>query len=47
MINNDILDDNINVSRDIVALFYSSYKCYNLISNSNKIRSEIVRYKSI
>ena len=47
MINNNILDDNINVSRDIVASSYSSYKCYNLIDNLNKIRYKTVRYKSI
>ena len=47
MINDNILNDNINVSKDIVASLCSSYKCYNLIDNSNKIRYEIVRCKSI
>ena len=47
MINDDILDDNTNISKDIVASLCNSYKCYNLINNSNEIRSEIVRYKNI
>ena len=47
IISDNILDDNINVSKDILISLDSSYEYYNLIDNSNKIRYKIVRCESI